>query len=159
MRHTLSANLFNQLRNQARPTGLVAGTNPGTIVSMKVLMELNPVAPVRIVLESFLPPIDRSAITIAEENSYEPAGKVSCSFPQIRAFPRPRGALHLKCVTKEVVEFLQRFHEKKVERVPDRAAPVRISSEQAAIRFGRLIRDSVFMSVDSQYVRVLAVKL
>src|SRR5262249_43855656 len=111
-------------------------------------MELNQVAPVRIILEFFLPPINRSAITVAQKNSYEPVGKISRHFPKTRLLPGARGAFHLNRVTKEIVEFLQRLHQEKVQREPDRAAPVRISSEQAAVRLGRLVRDPVFMPVD-----------
>ena len=81
MCHVSPATLFNQLRNQARPTSLMAGAEPGPIVSVKILMELDQVAPVWIILEFFLLPINGSAITITEENSYKPAGKVSRNFP------------------------------------------------------------------------------
>jgi hypothetical protein len=81
MGHLSPAALFNQLRNQSRPTGLVVGADSSPIVSVKILVELNQVTPVRIILEFFLPSINRAAITIAEENSYKPAGKVSCNFP------------------------------------------------------------------------------
>ena len=80
MCHVSPATLFNQLRNQSRPTSLVASADPSPIVSVKILMELDQVAPVRIILEFFLPPINRSANTIAEENSHKPAGKISCNF-------------------------------------------------------------------------------
>jgi hypothetical protein len=81
MCHLSPATLFNQLRNQSGPTGLMAGAHPGATVSVKILMKLDQVAPVWIILEFFLLPINRSAITIAEENSYEPAGKVCCNSP------------------------------------------------------------------------------
>src|SRR5215469_8658422 len=58
-----------------------------------------------------------------------------------------------------MVEFLKRLHEKKVQGEPDRAAPVRISSEKARIRLGRLVCDPVFVPVDSHDIRVVAVKL
>ena len=76
-----AATLFDQFRNQARPTRLVAGADTRPIVSVKILMELNQVAPIRIILEFFLSPINRSAIAIAQEDAYEPAGQIRCYFP------------------------------------------------------------------------------
>src|SRR5215469_5939538 len=118
------ATLFNQLRNQSRPTCLVARADPGPVVSVKILMELNQVAPVRIILKFLLPAIHRPAITIAQKNSHEPAGQVSCRFPEIRLMSRASRTFNFERVTKEVVKFLQGFHQKKVQREPDRTTPV-----------------------------------
>lgn len=61
--HSLAA-LLNKLGNQSRPSGLVARSDASAIVAMKVLMEIDEVAPVWIVLE-FLKPAINWAMSIA----------------------------------------------------------------------------------------------
>src|SRR5215469_6626373 len=48
--HSVAA-LFNELGNQARPSGLMTRTDTSAIVSMEVLVEIDQVAPVGIVLK------------------------------------------------------------------------------------------------------------
>src|SRR5215469_13580852 len=118
------ATLFDQLRNQARPTSLVAGADTGPIVSMKIFMELNKVAPVGVFLKLLLASVNRPAITIAQENAHEPVRNVSGHFPEICLLTPARRTFDLERVAKEVVEPLQGFHQEEVQREPDRASPV-----------------------------------
>ena len=55
--HSLAA-LLNELGNQSRPSGLVARSDASAIVAMKVLMEIDEVAPVWIVLKFLEPAIN-----------------------------------------------------------------------------------------------------
>ena len=55
--HSLAA-LLNKLGNQSRPSGLVARPDASAIVAMKVLMEIDEVAPVWIVLKFLEPAIN-----------------------------------------------------------------------------------------------------
>jgi hypothetical protein len=61
--HSLTA-LLNKLGNQSRPSGLVARPDASAIVAMKVLMEIDEVAPVWIVLK-FLDPAINWAMPVA----------------------------------------------------------------------------------------------
>jgi len=61
--HSLAA-LLNKLGDQCRPSGLVARSDASAIVAMKVLMEIDEVAPVWIVLKFLKPAINR-AMSIA----------------------------------------------------------------------------------------------
>jgi hypothetical protein len=61
--HSLPA-LLNELGNQSGPSSLVARSNASAIVAMKVLMEIDEVAPVWIVLK-FLEPAINWAMSIA----------------------------------------------------------------------------------------------
>jgi DNA-binding LacI/PurR family transcriptional regulator len=61
--HSLAA-LLNKLGHQSRPSGLVACSDASAIVAMKVLMEIDEVAPVWIVLK-FLEPAINWAMSIA----------------------------------------------------------------------------------------------
>ena len=56
--HSLAA-LLNKLGDQSRPSGLVARSDASAIVAMKVLMEIDEVAPVWIVLKFLKPAINR----------------------------------------------------------------------------------------------------
>ena len=49
--------------------------------------------------------------------------------------PEPGRALDLKLVAVEVVVALQRLDQQKVDREPDRPAPVGVAAEQAGVRF------------------------
>jgi hypothetical protein len=55
--HSLAA-LLNELGDQSRPSGLVARSDASAIVAMKVLMEIDEVAPVWIVLKFLEPAIN-----------------------------------------------------------------------------------------------------
>ena len=55
--HALAA-LLNKLGDQSRPSGLVARSDASAIVAMEVLMEIDEVAPVRIVLKFLEPAIN-----------------------------------------------------------------------------------------------------
>ena len=57
--HSLAA-LLNELGDQSRPSGLVARSDASAIVAMKVLMEIDEIAPVWIVLKFLEPAINRS---------------------------------------------------------------------------------------------------
>src|SRR5207247_10367693 len=63
--------------DDARPSGLVAGAEPCTVVAVKVLIEEDAVAPVRIALELLGSSIDRAPpIAIAQEDAGEPAAEL-----------------------------------------------------------------------------------
>src|SRR5689334_12590411 len=105
--HSTSA-LFNQLRNQPRPTRLVTRPNAGAVVAMKVFVEIDVVAPLRLGLE-FLeaaehwpPPVFRP-----QEDPCQSPGNLCSRIPQRCPPARTRRELHRKAVAVEVVELLQ----------------------------------------------------
>src|SRR5215469_15756150 len=55
--HPVAA-LFNELGNQTRPAGLMTRADTCAIVSVKVLVEIDEVAPVRVILKNFKAPED-----------------------------------------------------------------------------------------------------
>jgi hypothetical protein len=65
--------------------------------------------------------------------------------------------LDLEVVAEEEVIALQRLDEQEVHRKPDRAAPVRVATEELAARLARLVVDAVHRSVDLQQIGVLEV--
>ena len=50
------------------------------------------------------------------------------------------------------MKFLQRFDHQKIRGKPDGPAPVRVSAEQAALRFPRLVVHAIFVAVDREDV-------
>ena len=63
---------LDQRCNEAGPAGLVTGTNSAPVISMKILIEWDVVTPVRVILEVFYIPEDRSAtMFIAREDMYQ----------------------------------------------------------------------------------------
>lgn len=73
MRGIEIAKQLDELGSESCPTGLVAGTQPGTIVAMEVLIKVDIVAPVQIVLELLRAAVDgSSSLRVAQENPGEP---------------------------------------------------------------------------------------
>ena len=66
--------LLNELGDQACPAGLMAGANAGPIVPMKVFIEEDKIAPVRVALEAVFGAEDGpSPVAVAQEEAYETA--------------------------------------------------------------------------------------
>ena len=61
---------------------------------------------------------------------------------QRQILARAGRALDREVVAVVVVELLERLDDQVVDREPDRAAPVRVAAEQAAVRLGRLVLDA-----------------
>jgi len=55
--------------------------------------------------------------------------------------------LHGNAVTVEVVKLLKRFDEQEIDRKPDGAAPIGISTEEASARFCRFVVHAMFVAV------------
>src|SRR5438552_7835353 len=80
--HSTSA-LFNQLGDQSRPTRLVARPNAGAVVAMKVLVEIDMVAPSRFGLEFLKAAEDRPPpVFCPEENTCQAPGDFCSRIPQ-----------------------------------------------------------------------------
>src|ERR1035438_6270103 len=128
--------LFDQLRDQAGPAGLVTGTNAGPIVSVKKFVEQNQVLPVRIGVEDVGSACDGTAAVLARrKNAHKATGDFRSHLPQIAFSSGMGGAFHFEIFAEIMVEFLQRFDQQIVPRKPDRSAPIRIAAEQAGGRF------------------------
>ncbi len=67
------------------------------------------------------------------------------------------GALDLEIVAIITVILEQRADDQRVDREPDRAAPVRVSAEHPGVRFGGQVLDFVFLVADIEHVRMIQV--
>src|SRR6267378_2965833 len=150
--------LFDEFCNQTRPTGLVVCTDPGSIVSVKVFIEKDEVAPVGIVLKELRAAHHRpAAIRIAEKNANESPGYFRCDLPEIGFRAGMRGTFNFEVLAVVMVIFLERFHQQIVNRKPDGPAPVRIPAKKARGGFGRLVLDAADISVHLNFVRMILV--
>src|SRR5712664_2622830 len=153
---TLLTALFDQFCDEAGPAGLMACADPGAVVAVKVFVEKDEVAPVRVALKKLgAARYGPAAFRIAEKNMNEPPGNFRGDLPEIGFAAGMRGALNFEIFPEVVVKFLERFHKQIVDRKPNRPAPVRISAEQARRGFGRLVIDAVRISVHVNFVRMV----
>src|ERR1700687_1827969 len=142
------AALFNQFCDQAGPAGLMAGAEAGAVVAMKIFVEKDEVAPVRIALKAVgAAGYGPAATRIAKKNMNKPPGDFRSYLPEIGFGAGIGRAVHFEIFAVVVVIFLQRFDEEIVHRKPDGPAPVRIPSKEARRGFRRLVGDAIRISV------------
>jgi hypothetical protein len=99
--------LLDQLGYKSGPPSLVTCSNPCAVITMKVFMELNEVAPVGIALKFVQTAVNGPAPrVISQENSDKPAREIGCYFPEIRQMSGPIRALGLDVASKEVMKLL-----------------------------------------------------
>src|SRR5262245_41130568 len=117
-------------RDDAGPARLVAGAKSRPIVSVKVLVKQNVVAPVWICLELVRAAVHRpSARLVFHEDSGEPATDNLGYLIQRHVLSRSRGALDLKTVAIVSVVLQQCTDDQRIDRHPDGTAPIRVATE------------------------------
>jgi len=99
--------LLDQLGYKSGPPSLVTCSKPCAVITMKIFMELNEVAPVGIALKFVQTAVNGPAPrVISKENPDKPAREIGCYFPQIRQMSGPIRALCLDVASKEVMKLL-----------------------------------------------------
>src|SRR5215475_4580855 len=82
-RAALGINLLNQFGHQPRPSGLMAGAEPGPVVGVEVFKEENRIAPVSVALKLFDSAVCRSASRLVEQEEFDqPPRKLLADLPQ-----------------------------------------------------------------------------
>ena len=72
-----SAIEFDHLRDQPSPAGLMVGAQPGTVVAVEILVELQVVVPMRIGLKFFRSTVHRAlALCVPEKNGRKAVGNL-----------------------------------------------------------------------------------
>src|SRR5437016_2764213 len=156
-RMSLSA-LLEQLRHQARPSGLVVGADARPVVAVEVLVEEEVVAEVWVALQLLRLPERRTAsVFIAQEDRGESSGDLRRDLGERELPAGAGGKLHREALAQVMVELLQRLDQEVVDREPDRPPPVGVAAEQPARRLRRLVADPIFGAVDLQHVGLVAV--
>src|SRR5262249_7074274 len=129
-------------------------------VALKVFVEQDQVAPVRVFLKLCGSSKNRP-VTIAatKEGPGKAPGKLGGYFPQRHHISGAGRALDFEIVAQVMVKLLKRFDDQVVDREPDGASPVGIAAEQASARFGWLVPDAVVCAVQAQNIGTVAVGL
>src|ERR1700704_1552444 len=98
----------------------MACAEPRAIVAVKVFVEKDKIAPVRIALKKLgAAGYGPAAVRIPEKNVNEPPGNFRRYLPEIGFRAGLRGAFHFEIFAVVVVKFLQGLHEQIVDRKPD----------------------------------------
>src|SRR5262245_4608440 len=144
---------------ESRPTCLMAGTHSGAVVTMKVLVEEEVVAPMGVGLELVGPPIDGpAAALIAEKDARESLGELTAHLEESQHPPCPGRAFHPKLGAVIEIKLQQRPDDEGVHRKPDRPTPVRVAAEHPAVRLRRQILDEVLLSPHVEHIGMPFVK-
>src|SRR5207237_9117420 len=95
----LVAALLDQFRDESRPSRLVAGTDPGAVVAVEVLVEEQVIPELRVGLELFGAAEDRTtAAFVPQEDPSEPSREIGRHLPERPLLSRAVGVLHLVSV-------------------------------------------------------------
>src|ERR1700676_1301703 len=114
----------------------MTGAHPKTGVAVEVLVKEKQVAPMRIRLKLFqVAKYWPATLFVTKKNVCHPARQLTRHVPQRLHVSRSSRELDFEIITQIVVELLQGFDQKKIHREPNRAAPVRIASEDSGQRF------------------------
>src|SRR5712664_3154761 len=126
----------------------MAGADSGPVVAMKIFVEQDEVAPMRIALKEIDAACNRpAAVRITQKDVCEPPGNFGRYLPEIRFVAGMRWTFHFEIFAVVVMKLLQRFHQEIINRKPDRSAPVRISAEKARRGLRRLVFEPAHLSI------------
>src|SRR5579871_6146618 len=111
--------------DDAGPTGLMAGAETSTIVSVEVLVEQEEVAPVRIILE-FVSSTVYGTVShlVLQEDVSEAARNLLGHLIKVHAPARACRTFHGEIIAVVTVVLQQGAYDEGVDRHPDGAAPV-----------------------------------
>src|SRR5262245_43915652 len=108
----------------------MTGADAGAVVAVKVFVERNQIAPMRVALKFLRAAEDRPpALFVPQENSRQALGDFAGDLPQIQIDSRSSGIFDLEVITEKEVKFLQRLDEQVVDGKPDRTAPVGVPAK------------------------------
>src|SRR5262245_47923192 len=117
-------------RDDAGPARLVAGAKSGPIVSVKVLVKQDVVAPVWVCLKLVRATVHwPSARLVSQKDICESATDLLGYLIQRHVLSRSGGALDLKIVAVVSVVLQQCTDDQRIDRHPDRTAPIRVTAE------------------------------
>src|SRR6185369_16414723 len=117
--------LLHEFGHQASPAGLMARSDTGAVVSMKVFMEQDQVSPMRICLELALIAVNGPApVDILQKDVRQATRQFVGDFPQIHQPARSSRTLYSERIAIVVVKFLQRLNQQEIHGKPNRPSPV-----------------------------------
>ena len=155
-----SVQLFDTVDYQRRPAGLMAGTKTFTGFAVKVFVEQNQIAPMRIVGKTIQ--LGQAWATIrfaAHEQSRQPQIEFMGHLAEVHHLARTGGAFDLEVVAVKMVIPLERFDQQIIDGKPDRPSPVGIAAKEPAVRFARRVADRKLLPARFKLKRMFGVKL
>ena len=113
----------------------------------------------RVVLELARAAEDRPPAVLRRAGRCCSSRRLSSSATSYRfiRLPEPVGHSIVNVVAVVAVVLQQRPDDQRVDRHPDRAAPVRVAAEHAAVGLGGQVGDAEFLAADIEHVRMLGV--
>src|SRR5262245_16523533 len=124
--------------DSASPSRLVTRAQPCAIVTMKIFVKQDVIAPMRIGLELLGSAIDWApAIRIFQKDICKPPADLLSYLVERHQSPGPCRALNLKGVAEVGVVLEQGAKDQSIHRQPDGPSPVRIAAEHTAIGLRR----------------------
>src|SRR4030095_7359439 len=92
-------------RDGTGPPRLVTGAEPRSVVTVKILIEEDQIAPVRIVLELGGPAVHRSSSAgVPQERAGQPAGELLGHIEERHVSPRTGRTLNLEVIAIEAIQ-------------------------------------------------------
>ena len=147
-----------QLRDEAGPARLMRGTDAAAGVAVEVFVEEHVIAKMRVLLQSRVMCEHRAvASLIREKDPCEAHGELVRHFVDRHEGSGTRRAFHAEVFAEVVMKLLQRLDDEEVHQEPDRSAPVRVATEQAALGLRRFVAHRKVHVVVPIDVRVLFV--
>src|ERR1700722_14599753 len=135
-----AAEHLDQFSHQAGPSGLMAGPEAGTIVTVEVLEEQDVVLPLWVSLELLRTTVNRATAGFIPQKS---AGETMGNFPryleEVNQLARAGGALNLEVVSVIRVERQQSPNQHSIHWHPARPVPGGVTAEHASIRLRRKV--------------------
>jgi hypothetical protein len=143
-------------RDHASTACLMTGAQASPIVAVEILEELQVIAPMRVSLK-FLAAAEDGAATsfVTDENTREPARYLFSYLMQSHQVPAVGRTFDIELVAIVGIILQQGVDDERVDRHPDRPAPVSVATKHYVVGFRRQIRDAVFRVTYFEHVRML----
>src|SRR5262249_20022160 len=118
----------------AGPAGLMAGAEAGAVVTGKVLIEQQIIAPARVLLKRAGAPVDRPAATLVpQKDTGQAARELLSDLIQGQVPAGARGTFDREIIAVIGVILQQAPDNQRVDRHPDWSAPVGVAAEHAGV--------------------------
>ena len=145
-------------RDRPGPPRLVAGPDALAGVAVEVLVEQRVILPVGVFLEFPGRPVHGPfPLLVLQEDAGEPAADLVGHLVEVHHLPGSGRALDGERIPVVPVVLEQPAEDQHVDRHPDRAAPVRVAAEHAAVPLPRDVRHPILLAAGPVGVRVILV--
>ena len=147
--------VFDVPNRQGRPAGLMAGAQAPAGFAVKVFVEQNKVAPMRVSREAGIVAVTRTSSGLRRAGKCAASRRASSCATSWRfmSCPEPVGHSTFRLVAVKMVIAFQRLDQQVIDRKPDRPAPVRVAAEEpgGSIRPARSRRDAPLRPARNSY--------